>query len=95
MKKIYLLIACLFFLVPFASAYKLPGSTIVNTPAPPSSIGFSPIGITVAGGNGPGSSASQLNFPSGIFVDATGNIYIDLLPLMAPGTISAVIMFHS
>jgi gliding motility-associated-like protein len=33
-------------------------------------------GITVAGGNGAGSSANQLNAPSGVFVDGEGNIYI-------------------
>ncbi len=32
--------------------------------------------ITVAGGNGPGSAANQLNSPSGVYVDGAGNIYI-------------------
>jgi sugar lactone lactonase YvrE len=31
---------------------------------------------TVAGGNGPGSAANQLNHPRNIFVDGTGNIYV-------------------
>lgn len=33
-------------------------------------------GITVAGGNGIGSAANQLNSPNDIFVDAVGNIYV-------------------
>jgi hypothetical protein len=33
-------------------------------------------GITVAGGNGPGSAANQLNRPKDVFVDVAGNIYI-------------------
>ncbi len=32
--------------------------------------------ITVAGGNGPGISANQLNQPTGIYVDASGNLFI-------------------
>jgi gliding motility-associated-like protein len=35
----------------------------------------SPIIITVAGGNGVGNAANQLNFPTGVFVDGSGNIY--------------------
>jgi len=31
---------------------------------------------TVAGGNGAGSEANQLSYPSGIFVDKSGNIFI-------------------
>jgi sugar lactone lactonase YvrE len=33
-------------------------------------------GITVAGGNGFGSAANQLAEPTGVFVDASGNIYV-------------------
>ena len=33
-------------------------------------------GVTVAGGNGKGSAANQLDFPRGIALDASGNIYI-------------------
>lgn len=33
-------------------------------------------GITVAGGNGQGSGASQFYYPTGVFVDAQGNIYV-------------------
>src|SRR5438132_1083687 len=33
-------------------------------------------GITVAGGNGQGSAANQLTHPAGVFVDASGNIFI-------------------
>ncbi|MBS1684133.1 MAG: T9SS type A sorting domain-containing protein [Bacteroidetes bacterium] len=32
--------------------------------------------VTVAGGNGSGSAANQLNYPSGIALDATGNLYV-------------------
>jgi len=33
-------------------------------------------GITVAGGNGEGSSSDQLNYPNGIAFDDSGNLYI-------------------
>ena len=33
-------------------------------------------GITVAGGNGQGDSANQLNHPSGVYVDEYGNLYV-------------------
>ena len=33
-------------------------------------------GVTVAGGNGVGSAANQLNFPTGVALDTVGNIYI-------------------
>ena len=33
-------------------------------------------GTTVLGGNGSGSGTTQLNFPSGIFVDASGNLFV-------------------
>jgi sugar lactone lactonase YvrE len=33
-------------------------------------------GVTVAGGNGLGSNANQLNSPTGIFVDRNGNLYV-------------------
>jgi sugar lactone lactonase YvrE len=33
-------------------------------------------GVTVAGGNGLGSAANQFNYPSGVFVDGSGNIYV-------------------
>ena len=33
-------------------------------------------GVTVAGGNGMGSSANQLNSPHGIVLDDNGNLYI-------------------
>lgn len=35
-----------------------------------------PIITTVAGGNGAGSAANQLNTPFGVFLDASGNIYV-------------------
>ncbi|MDB5244092.1 MAG: repeat protein [Spirosoma sp.] len=34
------------------------------------------IGLTVAGGHGPGNEPNQLNFPSGVFVDGFGVIYV-------------------
>src|SRR2546421_6970263 len=37
---------------------------------------FSQNGITVAGGNGYGSAANQFSFPHGVFVDASGNIFV-------------------
>ncbi len=33
-------------------------------------------GLTVAGGNGAGAAANQLNSPNGIYVDVSGNIYV-------------------
>ena len=36
----------------------------------------STVGITVAGGNGRGSNANQLNSPGGVSVDEKGNIFI-------------------
>ncbi len=33
-------------------------------------------GVTVAGGNGPGSAADQLNRPEGVVLDGAGNIYV-------------------
>ncbi len=33
-------------------------------------------GVTVAGGNGYGSNANQLSYPSSVYVDATGNVYV-------------------
>ena len=33
-------------------------------------------GITVAGGNGAGVAANQLNWPFGVFVDTVGNVYV-------------------
>ena len=42
---------------------------------PPNSTMDTP-GITVAGGNGKGSGAHQLNNPNGVFVDAEGAIFI-------------------
>jgi len=33
-------------------------------------------GTTVLGGNGTGSGNTQLNFPSGVFVDGSGNLYV-------------------
>lgn len=37
---------------------------------------YNPIGITVAGGNGPGPAANQLDHPQGIYVDAAGNVLV-------------------
>ena len=50
---------------------------------------------TVAGGNGYGTAANQLNNPSGVFVDDTGNVYIcDLsnnrIQKWAPGATSGI-----
>ncbi len=45
-----------------------PVSTVSNT--------WNTIGSTVAGGNGPGGNANQLNDPFGVYVDGSGNIYV-------------------
>ena len=37
---------------------------------------YSPYGVTVAGGNGGGAAANQLNGPAGLYVDSAGNVYI-------------------
>ena len=49
------------------------GATLVQSGAMPN-VGMS--GITVAGGNGAGSGANQLYYPSSVVVDANGNIHI-------------------
>src|SRR5882724_1330248 len=36
----------------------------------------SPIGVTVAGGNGSGTAANQLFTPAGVFLDRDGNMYV-------------------
>jgi len=33
-------------------------------------------GVTVSGGNGPGTSSNQLDFPAGVYVDEVGKIYV-------------------
>ena len=33
-------------------------------------------GIVVAGGNGQGNNANQLNYPRGVYVDSSGNVYV-------------------
>ena len=38
--------------------------------------GSSSSGVTVAGGNGPGSAANQIYYPSDVKVDGDGNIYV-------------------
>jgi gliding motility-associated-like protein len=49
------------------------GNTIVNI----ATVGeYSDSGITVAGGNGEGSAADQLQGPEGVYMDGSGNIYI-------------------
>lgn len=57
--------------------------------------GYSFRGITVAGGNGAGPAANQLNEPNGIAVDAAGNLYIaenlnHRVQKWAPGATSGV-----
>ena len=47
------------------------GATLVNTAS--AVIG---VGTSVAGGNDYGSAANQLAYPSGVYVDVTGNIYV-------------------
>ncbi len=52
-------------------------------------------GIVVAGGNGPGEAANQLNEPSDVFVDKDGNMYIadqlnDRIQKWAPGATSGI-----
>ena len=47
-------------------------------------------GVTVAGGNGAGSAANQLNYPLGMYLDGSGNIYVadtrnDRIQKWAPG----------
>jgi len=52
-------------------------------------------GITVAGGNGIGSSASQLYYPNGVYLDAGGNVYVsdyynNRVQKWAPGATSGI-----
>jgi len=51
-------------------------------------------GVTVAGGNGMGSNANQLNSPTGIFLDRSGNLYVadfynNRIQMFPPGSDSA------
>jgi len=48
------------------------GGTKISTTLP----GAASSGITVAGGNGFGANNNQLDFPSSVYVDAAGNMYI-------------------
>ena len=53
------------------------------------------VGITVAGGNGVGYAANQLNFPLGTYVDAAGNVYVadntnNRIQKWAPGATSGI-----
>lgn len=47
---------------------------VVNTVTATSA--YNPIGITVAGGNGPGLGDKQLDHPQGIYVDGEGNVIV-------------------
>lgn len=54
-------------------------------------------GITAAGGNGSGNAANQLSYPLGIFVDASGNLYVadnqnNRVVRYAPGAASGVVV---
>jgi gliding motility-associated-like protein len=60
---------------------------------PPGSTASTP-GVTVAGGNGAGPAANQLNNPRALFVDATGNLYVvdqynERVQKFPPGSTSA------
>lgn len=57
---------------PSSLAWTLNGITKVST----QTAGFQPNAVTVAGGNGMGTNANQLNKPTHFFVDAAGNMYI-------------------
>jgi sugar lactone lactonase YvrE len=50
--------------------WKLNGKTIVTDS------GSSNVGVTVAGGNGEGNGADQLDDPNGVFVDRHGNLWV-------------------
>ncbi len=52
------------------------GTERVQQFLPVSSLNFSPNGVIIAGGNGQGSNANQLNNPEGIFLDGNGNLYV-------------------
>ena len=76
MKKMYLLFASLFLFVQYSDAGGLPGINSGNGSRSATAAGSPAVGITVAGGNGNGSAANQLNDPYDVFVDAAGNVYI-------------------
>ena len=62
---------------------------------PPNSISAT-AGVTVAGGNGLGAGANQLNRPYGVFVDGLGNIYVadsgnDRIQRFPPNSSSATV----
>jgi gliding motility-associated-like protein len=58
-------------ILPASITWSLAGNSILTKTAI-----FNTKGVTVAGGNGPGSNANQLNNPDRLFVDATGVMYI-------------------
>jgi gliding motility-associated-like protein len=54
----------------------------------------SPIGVTVAGGNGPGAAANQFSSPAGVFLDRDGYMYVadsnnNRIQRFPPGSTSA------
>lgn len=60
-----------------------------------SGTGYSPSGIVVAGGNGPGTDPGQLTFPQQIFVDPAGNLYVtdennNRIQKFTPGSLDGV-----
>jgi sugar lactone lactonase YvrE len=68
------------------------GSVVAVQPDPASASEF---GTTVAGGNGTGSSSSQLNTPTGVAVDAAGFVYVadtvnDRVQRWRPGAMAGV-----
>lgn len=76
MKKIQLLFVYLLLLMHHAGAQRLMGSSLNAGSAAAATAGSPATGITIAGGNGPGAAANQLSSPTGVFVDASGNLYV-------------------
>jgi len=78
MKNVCLLLVNLFLIVISARSHIFPHREKINySPlAITATVGSPEYGITVAGGNGQGSAANQLNAPTDVFVDSTGNIFV-------------------
>ncbi len=91
MKKVFILFVFLLLEYQFVSSKDLPFTGADKTQPPPTPAGSATKATTVAGGNGQGADANQLDTPQGLYVDEAGNVYIsdtynNRIQKWAPGT---------